>query len=472
VRAHTTARLEFDRDTYTPCTSEELPSLAVKAATIAERSDLLAGRAPDPAASALPTGVTASIVNESAASDIERIVTLMNANGRRRAQSQMREISFDHRRLDRHWHAAAIRRWPVAPTSRRRAIAPLLVVAAIVVAIVVVLLPLTPSYDLDVFLRAGDAAVHGQQVYPSPASPAVYSGSSFVYPYFAVWPFAALAGLSSGLSTMLFFFVCVCAVLVACLVGARGDAWPAILTLCSAFTITGLQLGALSPLLFVGAVFLWRLRNRPLAFALLAAPVIACKLFLAPLLVWPLLARRYRAFAYASTASLVLLALSFALGPIGPAPYLKLLSQLGAHEASSGFGLVGALISAHLSPTAAEATAAVVALVVCVAAHVHFRGTYDERVTFCAGIVVSLVLTPVLWSHYLILLSAMLLVLGARRRWFVALVLMSWAISPPHGVHLAHGFIERVSASGAWPAVGVTLLLTCAAATYRVRARG
>jgi hypothetical protein len=108
VRTHTTARLEFDRDTYTPCTSEELPSLAVKAATIAERSDLLAGRAPDPDASALLTGVTASIVAESAASDIERIVTLMNANGRRRAPSHMREISFDHRRLDRAWHAAAI----------------------------------------------------------------------------------------------------------------------------------------------------------------------------------------------------------------------------------------------------------------------------------------------------------------------------------------------------------------------------
>jgi len=351
--------------------------------------------------------------------------------------------------------------------SFRRVITPLLVVAAIVVAIVVVFLPLTPSYDLDVFLRAGYAAVHGQQVYPSPGSPAVYSGSSFVYPYFAVWPFAALAGLSSGLSTMLFFFLCVCAVLVACLVGARGDAWPAILTLCSAFTITGLQLGALSPLLFVGAVFLWRLRDRPLAFALLAAPVIACKLFLAPLLVWPLLARRYRAFAYASTASLALLALSFALGPIGPALYLKLLSQLGAHEASSGFGLVGALISAHLSPTASEAIAAAVALVLCVAAHVHFRHTHDERVSFCAGIVVSLVLTPVLWSHYLVLLSAMLLVLGARRRWFVALVLMSWVISPPHGVHLGREVIERVSASGAWPAVGVALLLACAAATYR-----
>ncbi len=352
--------------------------------------------------------------------------------------------------------------------SLRRATAPLLVVAAIVVAIIVVFLPLTPSYDLDVFLRAGYAAVHAQRLYPSPGSPAVYSGSSFVYPYFAVLPFVALAGLSPGLSTMLFFFLCVCCVLVAGFVAAKGDPWPAILTLCTAFTITGLQLGALSPLLFVGAVFLWRLRDRPILLALLAAPVIACKLFLAPLLVWLLLARRYRAFAYASASTLALLGFSFALGPIGPAPYLRVLSQLGVHEAPSGFGLVGALMNAHLAPEAAQVAAVAVATALFAAAHIHFRGTRDERVFFCAGILASLVLTPVLWSHYLILLSAILLVLGARRRWLVMLLLVSWAISPPHGVSLQRDVVNDITSPAVWPTVGVSLvLLACACLRYR-----
>ena len=341
----------------------------------------------------------------------------------------------------------------------RRVSAPLLLVAAAVAAIVLVFLPLTPSYDLDVFLRAGYSAIHSQPVYPNPGSPAVYSGSSFVYPYFAVWPFVALASLSSGLSTTLFFCFCVGAVLVACLVGAKGDLWPAILTLCTAFTITGLQLGALSPLLFVGAVFLWRLRDRPVAFALLAAPVIASKLFLAPLLVWLLLARRYRAFAYASASTLALLALSFALGPIGPAPYLQMLSQLGAHEAPSGFSLVGALINAHLDPHAAQAVAAAVALALLAAAYLRFRATHNERVIFCAAIAASLIVTPVLWSHYLILLCAMLLVLAARRRWFVTLLIVSWVISPPHGVSLRRDVIDHIASPRVWPAVGVSLLL-------------
>lgn len=67
VRTHTTARLEFERDTYTPCTSEELPSLAVKDAMIAARSDLVAGLADALAASAIAAGVTVSVTTASAA---------------------------------------------------------------------------------------------------------------------------------------------------------------------------------------------------------------------------------------------------------------------------------------------------------------------------------------------------------------------------------------------------------------------
>ena len=47
---------------------------------------------------------------------------------------------------------------------------PLLAVAVIVL----VFLPLSPAYDLNVFLRAGSALLHGRALYPDPKSPAVY----------------------------------------------------------------------------------------------------------------------------------------------------------------------------------------------------------------------------------------------------------------------------------------------------------
>jgi chromate transport protein ChrA len=76
----------------------------------------------------------------------------------------------------------------------------------------------------------------------------------------------------------------------------------------------------------------------------------------------------------------------------------------------------------------------VLALVVLFAVRHRYRRTRDERVLFCAGLVASLLLTPVLWSHYLVVLAAALLAYDASRRWFVLLALTSWAISPPHGV--------------------------------------
>jgi hypothetical protein len=83
VRTHTTARLEFDRDTYTPCTSEELPSLALKEAMIADRSDLVAGRADEPVASAVAGGMAANTTRASVAGEGERNVTPVDPNGHR-----------------------------------------------------------------------------------------------------------------------------------------------------------------------------------------------------------------------------------------------------------------------------------------------------------------------------------------------------------------------------------------------------
>jgi len=75
VRTHTTARLESERDTYTPCTSEALPSFAVKDAMIAERSDLVAGRTDELAALAAVAGATATTMRTSAAAENRRNVT-------------------------------------------------------------------------------------------------------------------------------------------------------------------------------------------------------------------------------------------------------------------------------------------------------------------------------------------------------------------------------------------------------------
>jgi hypothetical protein len=292
---------------------------------------------------------------------------------------------------------------------------------------------MTPAYDLNVFLHAGQNVVHGLRVYPSIGTPSVYSGSAFVYPFVAALPFVLLAGLSAAAATWLFFAVSAASVIAVSSIGLRRGYLRALLVLSLAFTITGLQLGALSPLLFAGTLLLWRLRERPRAF-LLAGPIIAAKLFLAPLLLWLLLARRYRALGWAGVGLGCSLGLGFLLGPISVGTYARMLSQLSAHEARLGMGLVGAWMNRGLSLGAGQAIAVAAALTLLIWAYRSYRRAGDERVLFCAGVLVSLILTPVLWSHYLVLIAACLLVFEARLRWLLALVLASWALSPPHNI--------------------------------------
>ncbi len=101
-------------------------------------------------------------------------------------------------------------------------------------------------------------------------------------------------------------------------------------------------------------------------------------------------------------------------------------------------------------------------------AYAHYRHSHDERILFSAGIVASLILTPVLWSHYLILLPAILLALDAPRRWLVVLALGSWVIALPHGIRVDLPIPEPLESSGAWLALAAALILVAyAGATSR-----
>jgi alpha-1,2-mannosyltransferase len=92
-------------------------------------------------------------------------------------------------------------------------------------------------------------------------------------------------------------------------------------------------------------------------------------------------------------------------------------------------------------------------------AYARYRKTGDERILFGAALVGALVLTPVLWSHYLVLLPAALIALGAPRRWFLLLAAASWVIAPPHGVHWDLPVPEVLESSGPGLALGASLLV-------------
>jgi len=322
----------------------------------------------------------------------------------------------------------------------------------VVVAVLAVFVPGVPHYDVGVFLDAGTSISHGRNPYPVGAAQ-VASGFAFVYPYLVALPFAPLSALGAA-AAPLFILASALAVVAGCAwagAGPRGTA----LVLLSSFTITGLQMGTLNALLFAGLIALWRARDRPLAAGLLVAAVIYSKLFLAPVWLFLVLTRRWRAAGIALATLAVAFAVGGLLGPIGPADYVSMLGTLARAEAPDGMSLTGLLVNTGLGPAAATwlARAAALAALAAVAwpglpaarrdrgsrpfsRPLRASGRADERVQFAAVIGASLLASPIVWSHYLILLSAALLVVAPRADAALAVfALASWPVVNPHHIH-------------------------------------
>jgi hypothetical protein len=313
-------------------------------------------------------------------------------------------------------------------------------------------------FDVDVFLRAGADVAAGRNPYPRPGSAQVYSGFSFVYPYLVAFPFAVFAWLPRAGAEAAFIGLSVLAVLGGCwLAGARR--WLAYaLVLTASCTITGLQMGTLNAVLFAGLAALWRLRDRPVAAGLLAALLVYSKLFLVPLPLWLLLTRRWRAAAVAAATAAAVFGAGQLVSPVGLRDYAGMLDALARAEAPDGLSLTGLLMNAGLRlgvATWAARAAAGALIVSCCAAG--YRSVWREqpaaagdgralagpapaewaaadRLVFAGTVAAALLASPIVWSHYLLLLAVPLLVIegGERLGALAVATAASWLLVTPH----------------------------------------
>lgn len=331
------------------------------------------------------------------------------------------------------------------------AFAPVVLGALVTLIWVAFVRPLT-HFDIDVFLRAGAAVAAGRDPYPAPGSPAVYSGFAFVYPYLVAVLFVPLARLPRAGAEVVFIGLSVLAVLVGCrLAGARR--WQAYaLVLLASCTITGLQMGTLNALMFAGLAALWRLRDRPVLAGLLAALLIYSKLFLVPLPLWLLLTGRLRATATTGAALAALFGIGQLLSPVGLTTYSGMLDMLARAEAPDGLSLTGLLMNTGLGLGAATWVARVLAATLLAGCGLAVRsrgprrpaerspragavtGAGSDGLLFSAAVAAALLASPIVWSHYLLLLAVPLLVLegGERIGALAVATAISWLLVTPH----------------------------------------
>src|SRR4029453_12127435 len=170
-------------------------------------------------------------------------------------------------------------------------------------------------------------------------------------------------------------------------------------------TLGALRLGTFTCLLFLGLALAWHWRDRRVAVAAVVACVVASKLFLWPLLVWLLLTRRIASAALAIALAVgATLGSWAALGFAGLHDSPHLLDLLTTAVQGKGWSIVALGLSVGASTAAAKVIA--LALSVALFAGAYFAlGDRRELALFAVAIAAALLLSPIVWLHYFLLLT-------------------------------------------------------------------
>jgi alpha-1,2-mannosyltransferase len=326
------------------------------------------------------------------------------------------------------------------------------------------------AFDFHQFWQGGRDVAHGHSPYP-PSSSLPDNGTNlgpiaiqnvFRFPYPAA---AALAMVPFGLlpfnvAAALFVLLSAAAIFLGLRLLGVTD-WRCYgVVFASMTTLGALRLGTFTCFLFLGLALAWHWRDRRVGAAAVVACVVALKVFLWPLFLWLLLTRRIASAALAAAFAAALTLGSWAvLGFAGLGEYPQLLDSLSSAVQGKGWSLVALGLSFGLSATAGKLVALALSSVLFLVAFFRFPDK-RELALFTVAIAAALLLSPIVWLHYFLLLVAPLAIAYPRLApaWFLPLLFWIWPFQETGG--------------DAWKlALGLTVLLSCVAATVASQPR-
>lgn len=246
----------------------------------------------------------------------------------------------------------------------------------------------------------------------------------------AVLPFAAT--MSPAAATLAWTALLIVAFLtgVTLLPVRREVRWAVILLAGMSWPfLYALKLGQVGPLLFLAYAAAWRWADRPVAVGLAAALGTATKLQPVLLLGWALATRRFRALAYAICILMVgAVVAALVAGPAAWVDWVTLISRVSGNAMTVpsvlSVGAIAYRAGAPL-PLATVLQWGSIALVAAVMLYGWLRRPSDVAIVVTA--VASVVVSPIIWAHYaVILLLPVALLLERRQWWAAALPLVTW----------------------------------------------
>jgi hypothetical protein len=295
------------------------------------------------------------------------------------------------------------------------------------------------AFDFHQFWRGGRDVLDGVSPYPSRSAldtapqnlgpHGIQTVFRFPYPAGSAVAIAALAWLPFDAAAVLLVALSIAAALLALwLLDVRDWRCYGIM-FGSIAVVTSVRLGTLTPILLLFVALAWRYRERPwVAGASLAAGILL-KVFLWPLVVWLAATRRLAAAAVAAglAAGATFVAWA-AIGFDGLSAYPHLLNRLSDVVGDRGFSLLALGSDLGLGHGASRALPWIVGGLTLVAAVVVARTDDGDRRSFTLALAASILLTPIVWLHYFVLLYAPVALWRRRLGGAWLLPLLFWVV--------------------------------------------
>lgn len=304
------------------------------------------------------------------------------------------------------------------------------VVPAVLIA-VFTLAPDEPSFDFRAFWQAGRDVIEG--VSPYPAADEIKAGSvavqEFVYP-----PPVALLMVPFGLvrfevaATVFTLLLVAAMTLTLRYLGVRD--WRCYGAVFASVVVLGaLRLGALTPLLALGLAVAWRFRGRRLVLAAVLASLVIAKLFLWPVLVWAAWTgrRAETAIAIGIGASSSLLAWAV-LDFQGIAEYPELLRRVAETQFEKSYSAAALAASVGVPDRLALWVPVLLAPVGVAVIALSSRRQNGDAAAFVTAVATSLLLSPLVWLHYFVLLVVLIAMTHSQFTWAWLLPLAYWIV--------------------------------------------
>lgn len=287
-----------------------------------------------------------------------------------------------------------------------------------------------------VFLPAANDVLAGRDPYMDPDEFEGPPQAPYAYPpvlALVVTPLTALPETAHGIFVpgVLFSLLLVAATIAGLyLLGVRDwRCYP--IALLAPVTLEGFEYGAIGPVLLLLIALAWRYRDRvPIAASAIGGAVVL-KLFLWPLLVWLALTRRVRTAVAAGATALALGLVSWGVILFrGIGDYPRLLEKLVDVEAENSYSVFAILRTIGLPEVVAQllvlaAGAVLLALAWRAARAIGLDERERDRRSLTWALAAALVMTPILWLHYLVLLFVPIALVRPRLSalWFAPLAL-------------------------------------------------